>query len=85
MQQKLPFLDTLSHKLADLLKDSPAKDLEANLKAGLSGLLSRMDLVTREEFDVQVEVLQRTRTQMARLEIRLAELERQLDSSPAPD
>ncbi len=85
MQQKPPFLDTLSHKLAELLKDSPAKDLETNLKAGLTGLLSKLDVVTREEFDVQTEVLQRTKTQMTTLEARLAELEKRFNSSPAED
>ena len=85
MQQKLPFMDTLSRKLAELLKDSPAKDLEANLRAGLSGLLGKLDVVTREQFDVQAEVLQRTKTDMARLEARLAELEERFKSSHAED
>ena len=85
MQQKLPLMDTLSRKLAELLKDSPAKDLEANLRAGLSGLLGKLDVVTREQFDVQAEVLQRTKTDMARLEARLAELEERFKSSHAED
>ncbi len=85
MQQKPPFMDTLSRKLAELLKDSPAKDLEANLKAGLSGLLGKLDVVTREQFDVQAEVLQRTKTDMARLEARLTELEERFHSSHAED
>jgi BMFP domain-containing protein YqiC len=75
MQQRFPFIDTISNKLAEFLKDSPAKDLEANLKAGLSGLLGKLDLVTREEFDVQAEVLQRTKAQLQALEARLAEME----------
>lgn len=85
MLQKLPFMDTLSHKLAELIKDSPAKDLETNLKAGLSGLLCRLDVVTREEFDVQTEVLQRTKIQMITLEARLVELETRFNSSPTQD
>lgn len=85
MQHKLPFLDTISHKLAEFLKDSPAKNLEANLKAGLSGLLGKLDLVTREEFDVQAEVLQRTKAQLQVLEARLAELESQSKSSHIQD
>lgn len=75
MQQKPPFIEMLSHRLAEFLKDSPAKDLEANLKAGLNGLLGKLDLVTREEFDVQAEVLRRTRAQLTLLEARLNELE----------
>ncbi len=85
MQQKLHFLNTLSHKLADLVKDSPAKDLEANLKTGLIGLLSKLDLVTREEFDVQAELLRRTKTQMSALEGRLAELEKRLNPTLTQD
>lgn len=85
MQQKPSFVETLSHRLAELIKDSPAKDLEANLKAGLGGLLSRLDLVTRDEFDVQAEVLQRTKNQMTLLEARLAEVEKRFDSSSAQD
>lgn len=75
MQREIPLLDNLSQKLADLLKDSPAKDLESNLKAGLTSLLGKLDLVTREEFDVQSEVLARTREKLTRIEARLKELE----------
>ena len=85
MQQRPPFLDTLSQKLAELIKDSPAKDLEANLKNGLSGLLSKLDLVTRTEFDVQSELLQRTKDQITRLENRLRELEQRFDPSSTQD
>lgn len=85
MQQRSPFLDTLSHKLAELLKDSPAGDLETNLKAGLSGLLSRLDLVTKEEFEVQAELLRRTKTQMSVLEVRLGELEKRFNPSLTQD
>jgi hypothetical protein len=85
MQQRFPFIDTISNKLAEFLKDSPAKDLEANLKAGLSGLLSKLDLVTREEFDVQAEVLQRTKAQLQALEARLAEMEGRANASHIQD
>ncbi|MEK6770944.1 MAG: accessory factor UbiK family protein [Pseudomonadota bacterium] len=50
-------------------------DLEHNLRAALSGVFQRLDLVTREEFDVQREVLARARARLAELEQRLAELE----------
>lgn len=70
-------LDQLAQKLGEVFKQSPARDLEQNLKAGLSGWLARLDLVTREEFDVQAEVLARTREKLAQLEARLAELEKQ--------
>ncbi|MGA7178351.1 MAG: accessory factor UbiK family protein [Thiobacillaceae bacterium] len=85
MQPKLPFIDTISHKLAELLKNSPAKDLEANLKAGLTSMLGKLDLVSREEFDVQAEVLQRTKAQLQVLEARLGELETQSKSRHSQD
>jgi len=52
-------------------------DIENNLKSAVSGTLSRLDLVTREEFDVQREVLARARARLAELEKRLADLEQQ--------
>jgi BMFP domain-containing protein YqiC len=85
MQRKLPFIDTISHKLAELLKNSPAKDLEANLKAGLTSMLGKLDLVSREEFDVQAEVLQRTKAQLQVLQARLGELETQSKSRRSQD
>lgn len=68
-------LDQLAQKLGEVFRQSPARDLEQNLKAGLTGWLSKLDLVTREEFDVQAEVLSRTREKLTQLEVRLKELE----------
>lgn len=69
------FLDTLAQKLSAVLPDSlhTAKaDLEKNFKAVLSAVFEKMDLVTREEFDAQVQVLHRTR---ARLDALIEKLE----------
>jgi len=71
------FLDELASKLGALLKQSPAQDIERNLKAGLASMLSKLDMVNRDEFDVQAEILNRTREKLAQLEARLAELEQQ--------
>ena len=71
------FLNDLADKLGDLIKQSPAKDIEHNLKAGVTAMLGKLDMVSREEFDVQTEVLARTREKLAQLEARLAELEKQ--------
>ncbi|MEW5965793.1 MAG: accessory factor UbiK family protein [Pseudomonadota bacterium] len=71
------FINDLAGKLGEILKQSPAKDIEQNLKAGVTAMLGKLDLVTREEFDVQSEVLARTREKLAQLEARLAELEKQ--------
>jgi BMFP domain-containing protein YqiC len=69
------FLNDLADKLGEILKQSPAKDIEHNLKAGVTAMLGKLDMVSREEFDVQTEVLARTREKLAALEARLAELE----------
>ena len=53
------------------------QDIENNLRASLTASLARMDLVTREEFDVQTALLQRTRAQLDRLEEKLAAMEKQ--------
>jgi hypothetical protein len=70
------FLNELADKLGDILKQSPAKDIEHNLKAGVTAMLGKLDMVSREEFDVQTEVLARTREKLTALEARLAELEK---------
>ncbi|MDY0021172.1 ubiquinone biosynthesis accessory factor UbiK [Arenimonas caeni] len=71
-------VDELARKLTELvppgLKEARA-DLEQNFKATLQAGLNRLELVTREEFDVQRAVLLRTREKLEALEKRLAELE----------
>ncbi|HEX9626079.1 MAG TPA: accessory factor UbiK family protein [Acidiferrobacterales bacterium] len=67
--------------LAALRAGLPAnlsRDLENNLRGALTGMLERLDLVTREEFDVQQAVLARTRARLEQLEREVAELERTL-------
>jgi hypothetical protein len=68
-------LERLQRRVSEVLAQSPAKDVEANLKAALNAFFARMDLVTREEFDVQVEVLRRTREKLEQLEAKLAAYE----------
>ena len=70
-------LDELNDRLKAVLAGSPAADLEKNLKALLASFFSRLDLVTREEFDVQREVLARTRAKLQELEAKVTELEKQ--------
>jgi ubiquinone biosynthesis accessory factor UbiK len=69
------WLSELSARLAALAAENPAKDLEKNFRGMLSSAFGRMDLVTREEYDVQVQVLARAREKLAALEARIAELE----------
>lgn len=68
-------LDELSARLAELAASSPARDLEKNAKALLNGLFARLDFVSREEFEVQREVLAHARGKLEALEARLANLE----------
>jgi ubiquinone biosynthesis accessory factor UbiK len=69
-------LDEISARIKELLKTSPAADIEKNIRAMLAATFARLDLVTREEFDVQTEVLSRGREKISQLEARLAELEK---------
>jgi len=71
-------LDELNDRMRQVFAQSPAADLERNLRAMLAALFARLDLVTREEFDVQRQVLLRTREKLAALESRVSELEREL-------
>ena len=69
------FLSELSARLAAMASGNPAKDLEKNFRGMLSSAFTRLDLVSREEYDVQVQVLARAREKLAALEARVAELE----------
>ena len=69
--------DDLSARVREVLAKSPAQDVEKNLRAAVRAAIGRLDLVTREEFDIQKQVLARTREKIEALEARVAELEAQ--------
>ncbi len=69
------FLDELNRRVSEIFAQSPAKDIERNVRAMLTSMFARLDLVTREEFDVQAELLARTREKLIELETRVAALE----------
>jgi BMFP domain-containing protein YqiC len=69
-------VEELGARIREVLAASPAQDLERNLKAMLAAGLARMDLVTREEFEAQTRVLERTRAKLTELEARLAGIEK---------
>jgi BMFP domain-containing protein YqiC len=74
-------LDELAKRLADAVPESVrnfGRDLEGNFKAVLQAQLSKLDLVSRQEFDVQAALLARTQTALSALEARLKELEAKL-------
>jgi BMFP domain-containing protein YqiC len=73
MNEKL--LGDLAARLAAMAAANPAKDLERNMRALLASAFARLELVTREEYDVQTQVLARSRDKLAALEARIAELE----------
>ncbi len=73
LNQKL--FEEFSNKISEMMASSPAKDVEKNIKAAMASTFNRLDLVTREEFDLQQEVLIKTRESLAVLESRLAKLE----------
>jgi BMFP domain-containing protein YqiC len=68
-------LRELSNKIREIVKDSPLPDIEKNIDALLKSMFTKMELVTREEFDVQTEVLKRTRQKLEELEKKLSEIE----------
>jgi BMFP domain-containing protein YqiC len=76
------FLEDLQNRVMALLQQTPAADMQKNLKALLTQQFAKMDLVTRDEFDTQTQVLARTREKLERLERRLAQLEGSAEASP---
>ena len=76
--------DELHRKISELVAASPARDVEKNLRALLSSTFARLDLVTREEFDVQQEVLRRTSEKLQQLEMQLQALEAQMGIAKEP-
>jgi hypothetical protein len=80
-------LDDLARRLAAAVPEglqAVRRDLETNFKSVLQSGLARLDLVTRQEFDVQAGVLRRTREKLEALEVRLAALEQPGTASTAP-
>jgi BMFP domain-containing protein YqiC len=69
------FLDDLSKKIREMVGSTPAADVNKNLRALLQGAFTKLELVTREEFDIQAEVLRRTSEKLHQLERQLDELE----------
>lgn len=68
-------INEISNKIKELIDSSPVADVEKNLNALLKGVFTKLELVTREEFEVQAEVLRNTREKLTALEKKLAELE----------
>ena len=67
--------EELRSRIDEALRDSPAQDIEKNIRALLAAWFERMDLVLREDFEVQKKLLERAQAKLAELEARIAELE----------
>jgi BMFP domain-containing protein YqiC len=67
--------EELNQRISEALRQSPASDLEKNLRALLAGWFDRFDLVSREDFDVQKKLLERAQSKLAELEARIAIVE----------
>jgi len=77
-------MEEMMRRMGEVFEKGPLRDIERNGRAILSAGLARLDLVTREEFDIQADVLIRTREQLAQLEARVAALEAQLPAAGHP-
>ena len=69
-------LEDLRARIEAALRESPAQDIERNLRALLNAWFDRFDLVLREDFEIQRKLLERAQGKLAELEARVAELER---------
>ena len=67
--------DDLSERISEALRNSPAQDVEKNLRALLASWFDRLDLVLREDFEVQKKLLERAQARLSELEARVRELE----------
>lgn len=81
---RMPWMEDFQKNLADLIAKSPAADVERNVRAMMSQAFTKMDLVTREEFDVQADLLARTRARVDQLAAQVESLQsaRSVDKAP---
>lgn len=82
MSSRNDIFSQLQQNVSDLIANSPAADVEKNLKAFMGQTFNRMDLLTRDEFDTQVALLERALARVAALEHRVQELETKLAQQP---
>lgn len=68
------FFEELNAKISEIVAASPARDIEKNVKAMMMTMFAKLDLVTREEFDVQRKVLEKTREKLDAIEAQLARM-----------
>lgn len=76
---KTNFFTDMQNKINQAIENSPAKDIEKNVKAMMAQGFSKLDLVTRDEFELQAQILAKTRTKLESLELQVAALEAQVN------
>ncbi len=74
-------INEIYNKINEIIKSSPLENIDKNIHALIQGVFTKMELVTREEFDVQAEVLRNTREKLVQLELQLAHLEKQFSKT----
>lgn len=78
-------LNEISNKIREIVGESPLADIEKNINALLKSMFTKMELISREEFDVQTEVLRSTRQKLELLEAKLAALEAAMEANKASE
>jgi BMFP domain-containing protein YqiC len=76
------FIDELNERIARAMQGSPVADVEKNVRAALAGWFDRMQLVPREDFEVQRRLLERAQAKLAELEKRISDLETRRPAQP---
>ncbi|HEY9281395.1 MAG TPA: accessory factor UbiK family protein [Eoetvoesiella sp.] len=85
MINRTDWFEDFQKNVSDLIAKSPAADIERNMKAMMAQTFSRLDLITREEFDTQAELLERALARITVLETKVQALETAASSKVAPD
>jgi BMFP domain-containing protein YqiC len=78
MIPKNAWFEEFQNNISDLIARSPAADIERNVKAFMGQAFNKMDLITRDEFDIQVDMLKRVQERAALLEEQVQQLEQRL-------
>lgn len=78
MANNKAWLDDIQKNISELIAKSPAADIERNVKAFMGQAFSRMDLVTREEFDTQAALLERALARVSDLETKVQALQMEI-------
>ena len=76
MEKMQSIANDMQTKVGDAIRQSPAKDLEKNVRGLMTQGFQKLDLVTREEFDLQTQVLAKTRAKLEELEVKVSALEK---------